>query len=136
MEGSGIMSRWGEGIFDSDTTLDFLAPIQAELIRRIVHHLSDESLVGEFGDGMAYSHGTNPVLAAVEIICLLCENANIHFFQPTSVVRRWREVCLERFESDPFWDDCVTPDGLDARVERRKVIQATFDRLEALTDED
>lgn len=128
------MGRWDEGIMDSDKTLDFLLPFEADLIHRIVFRLADELLSGE--DRVTPSYGTEPVVAAVEILCLFCEHSHIGFSSYLRTVRRWREVCLERFEADTTWDDCLTPDGLDARVERRKVIEATFDRLERLTDDD
>ena len=130
------MGRWGDDIFDSDSTLDFIVPLEANLIRRVVFHLADESLSDEWSDGLAYSNGMNPVAASIDILCLLCEYADIRFMKEKRVVRRWREVCLERFEKDPSWDNCQTPDGLDARAERRKVIEATFDRLEALTNDE
>lgn len=130
------MGRWDDGIFDSDSVLDFLAPFNANLIRTIVFYLADESLSDDFGDGLVYSQGTDTLVAAVELLCHFHEAADLRLVKAPRVVKRWREVCLERFEADPSWDDCQTPDGFDARVERRKVIDATFDRLLALTDED
>jgi hypothetical protein len=128
------MGRWGDDIFDSDSVLDFIAPLQASLLWRVVFYLADESLSDEWSDGIAY--GADPVVASIEILCLLCDHADLRFVKEKRVVRRWREVCLERFENDTTWDNAQTPDGLDARVERRKVIEATFDRLEALTDDE
>jgi hypothetical protein len=129
------VGRWDDGIFDSDGVLDFVAPIEANLLRTIVFNLADTSLIDEWGDGSPHSNNVSRVLASIEILCLICEHANIRFFVAKHLVRRWREVALEKFEQDLSWDNCQTPDGLDARIERRKVIENTFNRLEALTNE-
>lgn len=125
------MGWWGHEIYESDRSGDFFNQEAYKLVRLITFHLADESMTG-WPPQISYSWA----LAAANILALWCEHVDIHHGMEAHVVRRWREICLARFEADPSWDDTITPEGLDGRTERRKVIKATFDRLEAVAIDD
>lgn len=119
------MGSWGSGVYDSDSALDCLGGLKDELVRRIVFDLADESLT-DWPPG-AYDFAP----AAVEILALWCEHSGYGPPVTKKTIRYWKTLYLARFEADGSWDKVQLPDGLDARAERRKVIAATFDRLES-----
>jgi hypothetical protein len=124
------MGTWGPGVFDSDNASEFLDMLVDKLVKTIVFHLTDESLTG--CPPIAYG----AVVAAADILVLYGEQYDFLPGVSTKMVRRWRELYLQQFEADSVWDNALTPDDLDARTERRKVIEATFDRLEAVALDD
>ena len=124
------MNRWGTGVFESDSALDFLWILNDNLMKQIVFYIADESLIGWWI--ARYEEG----IAAADLLALWCEKSGSSEGIHKKNVIRWRELYLQRFETDPQWDNALTPDGLDARTERRKVIEATFDRLEAVAMDD
>ena len=95
------------------------------LIATIILHLTEERLTGQ-------PPFPEHVVAAVDILALWSQHCGSPPDLTKDIVRRWRAICIQQFDSDPYWDNCVTSSGTDARPERRKVIEATFDRLETV----
>jgi hypothetical protein len=116
--GGDAMGVWGAGNFANDAALDFVAnavvePMTAQL-RKVVENPA-------LADPEEYS---SEVLAAVEILAVICEGINAHP-SPSQLVEDCRDVCLRG------WDE-----GIDKlhpkpgfKEERRAVIAATFERL-------
>lgn len=118
------MGSWGAEVYQSDSALDLIDDYKHRLEQYIVFFLAPPDLSGLDGDNSMIA------VAAIDIMASLCERANTVSAISLKIIRHWREMCLARFEADTSWDDTVTPEGLDGRTERRKVIEATFDRLE------
>ncbi len=121
------MGTWGSGVFESDSASDFLDEAIRKLTHEIVFFLSDETLTG------LPSAARDQVAAAADILALWCEHYETFPNVSKKVVRRWREVYLQQFDTDKAWDK----EDSDVRTQRRKVIETTFARLEAVaTQED
>jgi hypothetical protein len=112
------MGVWGAGNFSNDAALDFVAsavvkPMTTQL-RKVVENLA-------LADPEEHSF---EVLAAVEILAVVCEGINA-YPPPSELVEQCRDVCLRG------WDQGI--DKLDPKPgykeERRAVIAATFERL-------
>jgi hypothetical protein len=113
------MGVWGAENFRNDAALNFLASAvevpMTDQLRRIVENpaLADPEEEASF-----------EVMAAVEVLAVLCENINAHP-PPTQLVEDCRDLCLRG------WDlgiDKLNPDP-EYKKERRAVIEATFERL-------
>lgn len=110
------MGTWDAGNFDDDSALDWLG---TEVYDRLVGAIEDG--LGEHDEG----NGAE-IMAAVEILALICENTPM--IPPRAEdVARWRKAYLET------WHGYI--DGLDPapgfKEARRQAIEATFDRLAA-----
>jgi hypothetical protein len=113
------MGVWGAENFANDTALDFIAnavvkPMTAQLLR----------IVQNPGLADPEESASSEVMAAVEILAVLCESINAHP-PPTELVEDCRDLCLRG------WDlgiDKLHPKP-GHKEERRAVIEATFDRL-------
>lgn len=116
------MGVWGHGLFDNDYALDFIDPIIRKLMAQIVFYLSDESM-----SGLApLDYGA--VLAAADMLFLWYEHYNTSVFVEKKVVRRWREIYLQRFYEQNHTGD--------AAYRRLDVIETVFNRLEAAAWDD
>lgn len=112
------MGVWGAGNFTNDAALDFIATAvitpMTDQLRKVIDHPA-------LADPEEYHF---EVLAAVEILAVVCEGVNA-YPPPSQLVERCRDVCLQA------WDKGI--DKLDPRPgfkeERRAVITATFERL-------
>jgi hypothetical protein len=112
------MGTWEAGNFDNDEALDYVAEIQAPLLHQLEHIIADPHLAEPDEPTSAR------VMAAAEILAILCEQCNAVPPKP-DIVTQCQEAYL------PVWDgyiDRLEPDP-EYKLERRKVIQATFERL-------
>jgi hypothetical protein len=119
------------GIIEGDYAQDFFFELQNKLLRIIVSFLADETLIG-----WTPSDKTGYIAAAAEILAKWGEHYGSLSAITAQAVRHWRALSLKQLETDFDWDNTLTIDGLDARTERRKAIEATFDRLEAVALDD
>jgi hypothetical protein len=117
--GETKMGVWGAENFGNDAACDFVAnavvePMTAQL-RRIIENqaLADPEEPASF-----------EVMAAVEILAVVCESINAHP-PPSQLVEECQDLCLRG------WDEGI--DKLNPKPgykeERRAVIAATFERL-------
>lgn len=112
------MGTWGEGNFDSDGARDYLNEVVVSFIGRIETCLADEELSRLDEDGESI------LMPSVEILALLCEQFRARPPEE-SRVKEWKEKYLQIYDEEI--------DGLEPapgyKEERRKAIEATFDRL-------
>jgi len=112
------MGVWGAGNFANDAARDFVA---TEVVKPMTAQLRK---VVENPPLAAPAEYSSEVLAAVEILAVVCEGVNAHP-PPSQLVEACRDVCLRG------WDEGI--DKLDPKPgfkeERRAVIAATFERL-------
>jgi hypothetical protein len=113
------MGTWGEGNFDDDGALDYLAEVLRSLVQRIEDVFADE------GRLMLDEEGEAILMPSVQIISTLCEHCG--GVPPTeATVKKWRKKYLRIFDKQI---DGLSPKG-DFKVRRRAVIENTFARLE------
>jgi hypothetical protein len=115
------MGTWGAGNFDNDSACDYLDSIKFQLIRVIedcFKREDDTDLLDECGDEL---------MASIEILTLLTEHYYGHNpHVEVSEARRWRDTYLRIYDNE--MDDSLAT--LEYQVERRKVIEDTFAKLE------
>lgn len=107
------MGTWGPGNFEDDTALDWLHDVQRPLIETIETNLRDQD---ERNDHL--------IMAAVEVLAVICEQLNAVPPEPEQVVN-WRDSYLKAWDG---YIDNLSPKG-DYKQERRAVIVKTFDRV-------
>lgn len=108
------MGTWGAGNFADDSSLDWLyTDVQKPLMDTIERELHDH----DEGNGTV-------IIAAVEVLALICEHTPAMPPKPEDVAR-WRQAYLKT------WNGYI--DGLDPKAgykeTRLQAIEATFDRL-------
>ncbi|MEO7720119.1 MAG: DUF4259 domain-containing protein [Capsulimonas sp.] len=114
------MGTWGAGNFDSDSALDYISSVVDDLEGKIEDLLTDEerSALDEEGEGV--------LVPSVAILSALHETVQAPTPEPANVAR-WRTQYLAIYDAQI---DGLEPDA-EYKVERRQVIQDTFDKLEA-----
>jgi hypothetical protein len=112
------MGTWGAGNFADDRALDWLGGFVDGLVDRIEEGMADPEA--------GCSH---PLGAQLEALAVLCEQLNAVPPEPARVAR-WREKYVRT------WDAGIDAYGPDPqyKADRRKVIEATFDRLAAVAE--
>ena len=119
------MGDWGTRNFEQDGALDFMwQVVQMPLIQKM------QSLVNNPVLAEADEPDSGPIMAAVEILALLAEQANAATPKPDEVAV-WKATFLkawDRTASDVYY----RPEDV---IARRSVISATFERLERLAAE-
>jgi hypothetical protein len=113
------MGVWGAGNFANDAALDFVASAVVKPMTAQLHWVVENPALADPEEEHSFE-----VMAAVEILAVVCEGINAHP-PPTQMVEDCRDVCLRG------WDE-----GIDKlhpkpgyKEERRAVTAATFDRL-------
>lgn len=127
------MGRWNYGIYDSDTSLDYLAVIHKFLMKETVYCFSPEQV-------FANTYWLQEALTLVEIMLILAEEdhdgAQSHLMDQHNAVRRWRDVFFNVWDAD--WNDpsnhSLPYRDYVYRVEHRSTILMMFDRLIELAD--
>ena len=118
------MGSWGTGNFQNDDALDYLGEVMHSLIGKL------EEVVEHPIRAEADEPSNFEVMAAVEIITVLCENLNAIPPEPDLVSK-----CQETFLKS--WGKSI--DGLDPKSgfkeERREVIVASFEKLKTIAQE-
>ncbi|MEO8606907.1 MAG: DUF4259 domain-containing protein [Chloroflexota bacterium] len=121
------MVTWGTGNFDSDGAGDYLDSLMKQLIKTIEACLGGKYVMypSDDDDDILGACGEDMLMPSVDILALLCE----HFAMPLPVteliIRQWKEQYLRSY--DRHIDHYVTKP--DFKIRRRRVIEATFDRL-------
>jgi hypothetical protein len=116
------VGTWGTGNFEDDDALDYLATEVADpLVAKMQSVFSDPSSAEP--DEPSFRE----IIAAVEILCVLCERLNAVPPPPDTVAACHREYLR-------IWDAYEDPSLAEAEYlrHRRSVIASTFERLESL----
>jgi len=114
------LGTWGPGNFENDYALDYLSDIVAQLVRDI-----EDSFEGTKADPDEL--GEAVLVPSVAILILLCEHC--HATSPRKeVVREWKHKYLQNWDA---YIDQLHPKP-DFKLQRREIINATFDRLAEL----
>jgi hypothetical protein len=136
------MGRWGDDIYESDTSLDFLAEIKSSLMKEAAYVFALER-------GNVYSNITwlRDALTIIEMMNIFAEPDQDHFGLPVflrdygAAITRWREafflvwddkwegIAVHNFPPDP-----ALYNHYDYRVEHRHIAAALFDRLNDIAD--
>lgn len=122
------MGRWGSGIYDSDTALDYQSTITNMLHREVVFWCSTEQ-------AQPTGHWLSNVLSPVELM-LLFEQSNIDtdaYINSEKAVQRWQQTFLQIWDGD--WRDQYEsyPYSNPAyRVQHRAAVVKLFERLEGI----
>ena len=121
------VGTWGAGNFDSDTAADHLSDLTGRLIDEIEQAMNGDpvGLEPDEYDGVV-------VPCNLELLALLSERGYVGATLPPAVkLAEWKKTFLD------VWERSI--DGLgpkpEYKVERRAVLNATFDRLIALAEE-
>lgn len=117
------MGTWAEGNFDSDGALDFVGDLMDQLTN-IVKTCFDE------GNADLDEGGESELMPSVAIIKLLAEQCGAAPPKP-DVIQSWHEQYLQIYDEQI---DDLDPDA-EYKIERRKVIDATFIGLIGLSQQ-
>lgn len=118
------MGAGGSGNFDNDSAFDYIADVVKE-------HISEVEQLISFGVDVPFCvEDTDIVMAAIEVIIALCEKC--YAIPPDlELVRKWKRLTIEVYDNEI--------DGLgpkpDYKIERRQVINSTFEKLEKLSQQ-
>jgi hypothetical protein len=125
------MGRWGVGIYESDTALDYFSEITALLEREIAYWFAPEH-VNNSGWWLAQ------VFTVVELVCLLDQvDSASTVFLAVENPSRWRETILGVWDGDwenmsqEFFRPYHPCDTFEYRMQNRPSIVAMFEYLEA-----
>lgn len=121
------MGTWGAGNFDSDDSREFLD----ETIEKF-HKTIEDCLQPENFEVFFLEHFGEPMLMpTVDMIVTLCEHYHSSPRLEVEKVNYWKELYLR------VYDETVDTFGPKAewKINRRKVIEDTFNKLEALAKE-
>jgi len=114
------MGTWGSGNFENDAALDYAGQLVDQLADRVDELLEDDAAdLDEEGEGV--------LMPSIAFIAALVQESQCS--PPDAArIRGWRESYLMIFDEQI--------DGLDPdpafKIDRRRVIEHTFDRLIAL----
>lgn len=119
------MGTWGAGIYQSDSTLDYVEGIikyNVNVIRDIMRW--DNTLLHP---GMTHSE---LVMCHIDILNAICSREGLNFTLPeTKEIKKWKEKYLEVWE---YRIDEIDPTD-DYKTERYKVLKKSFNTLISLT---
>src|SRR5689334_17041815 len=126
------MGRWGDGIYESDSALDYFSTISDRFEREIAYWFSSEHVIHN-GYWLAQA------LAVIEIV-LLFEQHDIGstvYLENSNAIDRWREIFLgvwdESWQHDNQYGSHIYDyDEPSYRNQHRQGVVAMFDRLESV----
>ena len=114
------MGTWGAGVFSNDRALDYLA---VEIIERLKQKMT--SVLGNPRLAEPDEPTSPEILAAVEVMTLLCEHCKAVPPEPNDV-KKCHETYLEVWEG--YIDRLSPKPGF--KEKQRDVINATFSKLQ------
>jgi predicted secreted protein len=118
------MGTWSTGNFQNDQALDYLGEVMDSLVEKL-EKVVKNPILAEADEPSNFE-----VMAAVEIITVLCENLNAVPPQP-ALVSKCQETFLTSWEKSI--DALVRKSGF--KEERRAVIVASFETLKGIAQE-
>jgi hypothetical protein len=122
-----MMGTWGAGNFDSDDACEFMD----ETLRKFHKIIEDCLLPENFESFFLEAFGEYTLMPAIDVIITLCEHYDISPQLEVEKIKGWKELYLR------VYDETVDTFGpkADWKINRRKVIEVTFNKLEALAKE-
>ena len=122
------MGRWGNGIYESDSALDYFGTISDRLEREIAYWFSPEQVY----EG---SWWISRVMSPIEVILIFEQNhiGSTVYLSDEKAVLRWREIFLNVWDRE--WKGGIDPVEMDDymyRQQHRPAIVAIFNRLESI----
>ncbi|MCA9885362.1 MAG: hypothetical protein KC708_20430 [Anaerolineae bacterium] len=118
------MGTWGPGNFDSDSALNHLEKWQMLMIDevRLFFETNTE-------DCAFIREANNKIIPTVDILATICEHYSVSLVGITpQILSGWKNSYLGAF--DRVFDPKKYPDAvLGETIERRQIVEATFDRL-------
>ncbi|HSN99765.1 MAG TPA: DUF4259 domain-containing protein [Candidatus Nanopelagicales bacterium] len=112
------MGTWGPGNFDNDHALDAYAGL--------IDHIVEEIDEG-FGEGEVYIEDVEGAIVLVEVLASLGEHCR-KLYLPIAKIDDWKRRVLAAYDAQI--DDLGADETF--KVERRQVLERTFDRLRAV----
>jgi hypothetical protein len=124
------MGRWGDGIYEGDSAMDYFAIITEALDREINYLCIPEKVFNK-------AWWLNDVLAAIEVLLLFDQyvRGSTVFLREPQIVIRWREAFFRVWDGDWEFDGYeknLPYNHRDFRKQHRPGIVAMFDRLESI----
>jgi hypothetical protein len=115
----------GSGNFENDSALDYIGDV-------VKNHINEvEQIINSNVDGSGFGvEDTDVIMAAIEVIIALCEKC--YAVPPKlQLIENWKRLTLEVYDNEI---DELRPDP-DYKIERRQVINDTFEKLEKLSQQ-
>lgn len=130
------MGRWGDGLYESDSALDFFATITDRLEREAAYLFTPENIAHWLmpeGDSLAPTWWLAKVMAVIEPIVLFASRdiGSSVFLQPTSLVSTWRKTFFTVWDGEWHTGDASYPfSEPEYRQANRSLVLKQFDYLE------
>lgn len=130
------MGRWGDGLYESDSALEFFSTITDRLEREAAYLFTAENIVHWFmpeGDSIAPTWWLAKVMAVIEPIVLFVSRdiGSSVFLQPVSLVSTWREKFFTVWDGEWHTGDAAYPFSEPGyRQANRALVLKQFDYLE------
>jgi hypothetical protein len=124
------MGTWDAGNFDGDAPRDYLADLVGRweqiIDRALAGEVPEEAAVFQFAPGLEMIDGC--VMPTLEVILAAIEHLESDYCPELEKVTDWSRRALEAYDAEiEGWE----PDD-EYKLERRKVIARTFERLIAI----
>lgn len=122
------MGRWGKGIYQSDSALDYFSTISDYFERELAYQFAPEHV-------STSSYWLSESIAPIEIFLLVEQNhVGSSFFEETRAVERWREVFLNVWDGEWESERYLTSqlDDIEYRQHHRSGIVGIFNQLETV----
>ena len=119
------MGTWGSGIYDNDSTLDYIEGIIKNLCNSIEDMLRYDYILLHAGMTQSYLF-----MCHIDLLEAICSRDDLYTSLPdTAEIKRWKAKYMEVWE---FTIDECEPTK-DYQSERAEVLKKSFDRLIALS---
>lgn len=121
------MGRWGDKIYESDSTLDFLAGV-TDLLEREISYLTAPEQVDKSGRWLSL------ILPAIEMILVFERyeiNSGVYLGEQQTAIQRWKEIVFNVWDGDWGAESVyrLLNENLDYRKQHRHLIVQMFDHL-------
>ena len=118
------MGTWGSGNFENDGANDYLVSLLDSLIMEVGTMLNSQSF--ENDDSLDVDDGDHKIIPAIDIYITLSEKYDTPPRVDREKAKNWRQTYLTAFDKDT-----AVYHG-NFKLERRRMIKETFDRLDEL----
>lgn len=125
------MGRWGKGIYESDSALDFFDKITFRFLREIAYWLSSEQIVHD-------TFWIRRIITVLELMLLFDKNkigSTVYLHDQQEAIKRWDTLFFKVWDAE--WDDeedkLNSYAGYSFRKEHRHLVKQLFDRVGAIT---
>ncbi len=123
------MGRWGKGIYQSDSALDYFSTITDRIEREFAFQFSPEQAKPE-------AWWLMKVISLAEVTLLLFKHCEINIFYDSTVesVQRWQQILIKNWDADLELDEhSKTPfDSVSYRTDKRPTVVLLFSQIESI----